>query len=156
MWENKLTLEDRKKIKEIYATGISQNRLAKMYKVDHSTIRYHLHNADKVSLAPKIDVDKIIQLYREGKNFTEIAEIVKCSIITVAYRVKASKYYDPIRKIIKRYKSKAIKFSDYHKREQKRVVKQIQCAHPSFKCGKCGKWYDNAREQIMARDRTDR
>lgn len=45
-WENLLSFEDRKIIIQLYLGGISISAITRIYQVHHSTIRYHLIEAN--------------------------------------------------------------------------------------------------------------
>lgn len=86
----KLTLDDKHELIEMYKNGFSAYEIGKKFNICHQTVLYYIHKSDiPVRLGrPKIDSQKIIDAFKDGLNYKEIADKLDCSIATVRNRLK--------------------------------------------------------------------
>ena len=66
-WENKLTLEQRKEIIALYLKGVIVNELARKFKVDHSTVQYHIRKFKNLERVKEDKISKELKEHRKEK-----------------------------------------------------------------------------------------
>lgn len=93
----KLTLDDRQELVEMYKEGFSAYEIGEKFNICHQSVLYYIHKSNipiRHGRTPKVNEKRLCEDYQNGASINNLAQQFDCSLTTIKYYLKRNGYED--------------------------------------------------------------